>query len=207
MIESARDKIDIWKSALGIKTDADFRDIIEATRPAMDKWISRNSIPSWVEKKINNVCKSMQTNKQEDTINLHYYNNVVASAGYGSQNTNENFSLVPVSPEFLDKILKVPVKNYDIIRVFGDSMEPFAENGDLVIVDRSAEVKNGDIIIANICGDIYIKKILRDPIKQIIKLTSLNTFYQDIEITKEEAENLQIVGKVRCKFSINMKIY
>ncbi|WP_158509970.1 hypothetical protein [Campylobacter iguaniorum] len=51
MVESARDKIDIWKSALKIKTDADFRDIIEVTRPAMDKWINRNSIPSWVEKK------------------------------------------------------------------------------------------------------------------------------------------------------------
>ncbi|WP_063999635.1 S24 family peptidase [Campylobacter iguaniorum] len=158
-------------------------------------------------KKINNICKSMQNNKQDDAINLRYYSNVTASARYGSQNIDENFSLVPISPEFLDKVLRVPVKNYDIIRVFGDSMEPFAENGDLVIIDRSAEVKNGDIIIANICGDIYIKKFLRDPIKKLIKLTSLNNFYQDIEITKEEIENLQIVGKVRCKFSINMKVY
>ena len=86
-------------------------------------------------------------------------------------------------------------------------MEPFAQDGDAVVVDLDAEVKNGDIVIANIGGDAYIKKFLRDNIHKEIKLTSLNSFYQDIVLKGAEIDQLKIVGKVQCKFNINIKIF
>lgn len=86
-------------------------------------------------------------------------------------------------------------------------MEPFAQSGDNVIVDLEAEIKNGDIIVANINGDVYMKKFLRDSVHKEIKLTSLNSFYQDIILNGKEIDKLKIIGKVRCKFNINMKFY
>ena len=74
-------------------------------------------------------------------------------------------------------------------------------------MDLDAEGKNGDIVIANIGGDVYIKKFLRDTIHKEVKLTSLNSFYQDIILKGEEINQLKIIGKVRCKFNINMKIF
>ncbi len=74
-------------------------------------------------------------------------------------------------------------------------------------MDLDAEVKNGDIVIVNIGRDVYIKKFLRDTIHKEVKLTSLNSFYQDIILKGEEINQLKIIGKVRCKFNINMKIF
>ena len=52
-----------------------------------------------------------------------------------------------------------------------------------------------------------MKKFLRDAIHKEVKLTSLNSFYQDIILKGEEINQLKIVGKVRCKFNINMKVF
>ncbi|WP_169753455.1 S24 family peptidase [Campylobacter mucosalis] len=176
---------------------------------------SRTTASTWRSKGLTSSVKlkfaSMSVDKVEKPYkhkaHLRYFEDVTASAGYGSSNSSANFSLIPVSDEFLSKILKIPVKTYDVIRVFGDSMEPFAKDGDMVVVDLETEVKNGDIIIANINGDVYMKKFLRNSIHKEIKLTSLNSFYQDIVLKDNEIDELKIVGKVRCKFSIDMKIY
>lgn len=176
---------------------------------------SRNTASTWRSKGLTSSVKlkftSLSVDKvkkpQNIKVNLRYFDDVAASAGYGAINSSANFSLIPVSGEFLEKVLKVPVKNYDVIRVFGDSMEPFAQNGDMVIIDLDADIKNGDIIIANIGGDVYMKKFLRNPIQKEIKLTSLNSFYQDIVLTEDEIVELKIIGKVRCKFSLDMKVY
>ena len=52
-----------------------------------------------------------------------------------------------------------------------------------------------------------MKKFLRDSVHKEIKLTSLNSFYQDIILNGKEIDELKIIGKVRCKFNINMKFY
>lgn len=171
---------------------------------------SRNTARTWRQdgQLSKNALRKFEKLKNDNkTINIRFFNTVTASAGYGSQNDSEEFDLVPTSPEFIEKVLELPAKEYDIIKVIGDSMEPFVQDGEYVIVDRKAEIKNGDIVIANIYGDVYVKKFLRDPIKKEIKLTSLNDFYQDIMLTNSEANNLIIAGKVKAKFSINIKIF
>lgn len=176
---------------------------------------SRSTAGTWRSKGLTQNVKlkfaSMQVDnkvkKHHNELSIRYFEDVTASAGYGSQNDNENFMLVPVSSEFMENVLKLPAQNYDLIKIYGDSMEPFANNGDIVVIDRLTEIKNGDMVIANINGDVYMKKFLRNPVKNEIKLTSLNEFYQDITINSNEIDLLKIVGKVKCKFNINMKIY
>ena len=171
---------------------------------------SRNTARTWRQdgKISKNALRKFENLKSDDkTINLLFFNNVTASAGYGANNDDESFSVIPASPEFIKNVLELPAKKYDIIKIIGDSMEPFVQDGDYVTIDREAEIKNGDIVIANICGDTYIKKFLRNPIKKEIKLTSLNDFYQDIVLSGDEIENLIVVGKVKSKFSISIKMF
>ncbi|MFL1707048.1 S24 family peptidase [Campylobacter sp. MOP7] len=142
-------------------------------------------------------------------VPIRYFENVTASAGYGSNNSDESFEEFEVGADFLRTVLQVkPTKyGYDMIRVLGDSMEPFVQDGDIIVIDRHTDIKNGDVVIANLGQDTFTKKFLRDPLHNSIKLTSLSEYYQDIVLRGDEIEELRIVGKVVCKFSINMKVF
>lgn len=140
-------------------------------------------------------------------IYLNFYDNVRASAGYGSFADDSVAKKIPVSAQFLRDVLRVPVKEYDIIRAMGDSMEPFIKDNDLVLVDRTEMARNGDIVIAILEDSLYVKKYLFDPIRKIIKLTSLNDFYQDIIIKPQEQIQLTIVGKVKARFSVDISSF
>ncbi len=74
------------------------------------------------------------------------------------------------------------------VRVTGDSMEPLFFNEDIVLVEPTAEPVNGDIVIAVINGDSYIKQF-RDG-----QFISLNPKYSTIQPT--EYDNVRIVGRV-----------
>ena len=74
----------------------------------------------------------------------------------------------------LTTILRIPAKQYDVIKVLGNSMEPFLKDGDMVLVLPTHEASNGEIFIANLGGDLYVKKLLKGPIKKCIRLTSMN---------------------------------
>ena len=147
--------------------------------------------------------------EQEGPIPLRYFENVTASAGYGSQNSDKSFEPLSVSADFLKAVFGITAAKYgyDMIRIFGDSMEPFVKNGDIIFVDRQKEIMSGDVVIAEVGEDTFIKKFLRDSVHKSIKLTSLSDFYQDIVLKDDEIENLKLLGKIVCKFSINIKVF
>lgn len=135
--------------------------------------------------------------QENKIINLRFFPSVSAAAGYGTSNDDETYELIPIATKFLTKVLRVPVRQYDLINVFGDSMQPIIKNGDTLLVEPTHEARNGEIVIANISGDLYVKKLLRDPINREVKLTSMNELYKDIVMSGDELEMLKIIGIVR----------
>ena len=133
-------------------------------------------------------------------MNLRFFPSVSAAAGYGANNDNESFKNIPVTASFLTAILRIPAKEYDVINVLGNSMEPFLKDGDMVLVLPTHEASNGEIVIANLGGDLYVKKLLKDPIKKRIRLTSMNELYEDIVVEDDELDQLKIVGVVKKVF-------
>jgi SOS-response transcriptional repressor LexA len=91
------------------------------------------------------------------------------------------------------------VKGVDIIKVIGDSMEPFISNGEVVVIEKTSNAKNGEIVIANINGNVYVKRLEKDPFGKWVKLISENPEYETIKLEKNELNYLQIVGIVRAK--------
>lgn len=145
-----------------------------------------------------------QSNDDENSVSVNYYPDVIAAAGYGAINENH---LVPqimhLDRRFLEQLLNVRrFDSLDIITVFGDSMEPYISNGETVLIERHDDAKNGETVIANINGSVYIKQIKMDPFKKWIKLLSENSHYEEIELSGDDLQYLTIVGIVRAKIRI-----
>lgn len=84
--------------------------------------------------------------------------------------------------------------NFFWLRVSGDSMAPKIDNGDLILIDKGAQIDNGNIVVALIENEGFIKKV---EIKgDTITLISFNPYYPPMVFVKEEAEKIYFVGRV-----------
>jgi len=162
--------------------------------------------PQWLETGEGEMYKSnkkLQIIDEENGIEVNYYPEVYAAAGYGATNTLIEPKRIKLA-EFVLKFFGIRnFKKVDIINVLGDSMEPIFSNGDLAVVERVEsieEVKNGDTVIINIDGDVYIKKVEKIPFENKLILKSNNMLYKDILIDLDEHKNVKIVAIVRGKF-------
>lgn len=74
-----------------------------------------------------------------------------------------------------------PVPDYDFaLRVNGDSMEPMFEDGQIIFVKKcdDCDVHSGQIVIADLNGEAFVKKIDIEP--DGVRLVSLNPKYKPI---------------------------
>ena len=81
-----------------------------------------------------------------------------------------------------------------LMKTSGDSMMDAGINdGDILVVDRSIEPKNRDIVIAILEGNLTVKRLLFKTNGSVV-LKSENTAYKDIKIP--ESADLEIWGVV-----------
>lgn len=97
-------------------------------------------------------------------------------------------------------LVKRPAATY-FVRVQGDSMTGRGiHDGDLLVVDRSLDPRDGDVVIAAIDGDFTVKT-LRKGVKEVggtmkrtVSLEAANPSYSTIVL--KGASELQLFGKV-----------
>ena len=81
-----------------------------------------------------------------------------------------------------------------LMKTSGDSMMDVGINdGDILVVDRSIEPKNRDIVIAILEGNLTVKRLIFKT-NGLVVLKSENTSYKDIKIP--ESADLEIWGVV-----------
>ena len=81
-----------------------------------------------------------------------------------------------------------------LMKTSGDSMMDVGINdGDILVVDRSIEPKNRDIVIAILEGNLTVKRLIFKT-NDLVVLKSENTAYKDIKIP--ELADLEIWGVV-----------
>ena len=79
--------------------------------------------------------------------------------------------------------------------VSGESMRDAGlQDGDIIVIDKSLEPKNGDIIVAAIDGEFTIKEFRMDGSGQFAWLIPHNEDYQTIRVTQED--NFSVWGVV-----------
>ena len=112
------------------------------------------------------------------TLNMPYFENGV-SAGFPSPAEDHMHSKIDLN----NLLIENPSATY-YVRVNGDSMLGAGIlSGDLLIVDRSIEVTNNCIVVAQLDGEFTVKRIKK--IKKKTFLQAENNNYKPIEITKE----------------------
>lgn len=113
-----------------------------------------------------------------------------ASAGFGTDAQNRIIELIPIyivnEQEAAETIC---------ITVRGDSMHPKIEDGDIVQVHKQNTAETGDIVVILDGDEAFVKRFIHG--KNGVILESFNPAYPPIKFTKEESNNLRIVGVVK----------
>lgn len=167
------------------------------SRDTGSTWRNRKSIPYKVIAEFNRL-KAM---KSEDSVfldkraNITYYPNIKASAGYGFINDDE-YS-VSVDTELLDTLKVASKKNLEMIQIQGESMMPYVNNGDFAIIERTTDVRNGDIVVFNFQNDLYIKQLQKNPQTKTLSFVSSNTAFPSFSVMGDELESLLIIGVLK----------
>jgi repressor LexA len=195
---------DILSQELGNKRvlDKDISSVLEINYDNFRKQKARGSIPyyeimSFLAKKnisinwffFNQLPESLIENTSNYII-LKYQKNIIGSAGGGAINYEINTEPLIIDKQLLDHI-NSSYKYTEIIKVFGESMEPDIKDGSLVFVDKSKkEIDNKSIYLVNTKDGVFIKRlILKD---NEYYMQSINAIYNDMKI-----EEFDIIGRIK----------
>ena len=188
---------------IGVSNDNQLANFLEySSNSAIVEWNKKLTIPDKILRKYyedTNILK-----KDNDLISVNLYKDVYASAGYGTTNSELVPTKMTFDREFLKEIFNITnFNNLDIIRVIGDSMLPYIKDGEYIFVQKDIQVKNGDTIIANIDGELYVKRYYKIPFEKWIKLESDNPDYPCINLdTNEKLNSFKIIGIVKSKIKL-----
>lgn len=108
--------------------------------------------------------------------------NIAVSAGTGSYLSGDDYSEISIYSN-----PRTDAADF-AVRVYGDSMMPRYENGDILLVSKSDGVEQGELGIFAINGESYFKKYGGD------RLISLNPAYRDILLNAND--EIVCFGKV-----------
>ena len=110
---------------------------------------------------------------------------VPVSAGTGNFLDDSGYEMIE-APDY------VPAAADFALRVYGDSMEPLFQDGQIIWVKGQEVLGSGEIGIFAYSNDVYCKKLVVDGNKAYLR--SLNPDYEDIEI--KEDYGFHTIGKV-----------
>lgn len=159
---------------------------------------SFDSLNSYRKRKVIDFSKSQLSEQNREKSKIHsitenytYYVDILGavSAGTGEWLSDEQHEEITVNNE--------PPMHDFALRVNGDSMIPLFSDGQIIYVNKVDDldmVRNEQIVIAELNGDAYVKKIVFDNNRQSCQLISLNKDYQPINVT--ENDEFKVVGLV-----------
>lgn len=142
-----------------------------------------------------------KSHEKSDIVSIPYFEDVYASAGGGIINYDDVPVIMDFSEDFLRTFLRISgsLLNIHIINARGNSMEPTIQSGELLFVNPTQNeggIICGCIYVVNFDGDIYVKRIEKDPINKSLTLFSDNQTYKPIVIADENLQHCQIIGRV-----------
>ena len=196
MDQNSREILDRWKISLNIKTDKELREKLGVERPAMDKWINRNSIPDTAFKKFDQVCKSMQ--KQSNTDG-YWIKKINQKVGAGTSVDITEVDVIDEDDKFFvpATFFKTIMKNEKLrmAQVDGYSMVPMLHPDNWVIFEKTKEFK-GDGLYVIMYNDNLMVKLLQKTPRGNLYIKSTNKDYESFELDENTCGSCQIIGKV-----------
>lgn len=171
--------------------------IAEATGMSI-QWLATGEEPTTNEKFIQKSFQSSEQLLQERVSMINGYPSINVSAGFGSFNegVTQPEGQEPYSNALLAS-LGVKASNCGVFWTNGTSMAPTIADGDQMLVDFSKNEIKGDnkIYLVQNGESVWVKrvKVKWDGVELI---SDNKEEFEPITISKEDAQNLQIIGQV-----------
>lgn len=147
-----------------------------------------NKLDSKRQKKVYNFAEA-QLEQQNKVINLFDHKETVKVTAKVSAGTGITW----LGDSTYDKEVTSKPKHYDeAFEINGDSMTPLFKDGEVIFVEHTEIVENGQIAVVQIDDESFIKKVYIE--ENAMRLVSLNKDYKDI-VASDDCD-IRIVGKV-----------
>ena len=125
-------------------------------------------------------------------IELDYYPDILASCGVGCCIPTESKEKIAVTKDIISNYS--PSKRYSIVNAYGDSMQPYIHDKDLLIVEHTTEqIKDGRVYIFRYEDALYVKRLVNNITEVITK--SDNTEYKPVILDKK-TDDFEIIGQI-----------
>ena len=123
---------------------------------------------------------------------------VEASAGPGTFADSENLvDYMAFREDFIRRTLRVSPDRLILITAVGDSMQPTISPGDLLLIDRGVDRIVDDAIYVLVKqGELIVKRV-QQFFDGAVTVRSDNAAYVEETIAPEDAEQIQVAGRVR----------
>lgn len=174
-------KGNVINDKLRVKLLTTFDDLNDKNKRKVVDYADTQLKDQWREENIHSI-NELQRTYTVDVLGA-------VSAGTGEWLDEEQHNHVAVSEQ-------PPVYDF-AVQVNGDSMEPMFADGQIIYVKRvegTEEVRDNQIVIAELNGNAYVKKIAFDGDRGSCRLISLNRKYTDIIVKPDDS--FKVIGVV-----------
>lgn len=132
---------------------------------------------------------------QADTncIDLDYFSDVWASCGTGAVVFEETSEKLSVPTSLIQNYSKS--NKYSVINARGDSMQPFLQDRDKLIVEHwnGGQIIDNCIYVFRYANELFVKRLVKNITQIVIK--SDNPLYEPIKITDKD-QNFEVIGQI-----------
>lgn len=139
---------------------------------------------------------SLSGNTNDDCVLIDYYPGVFGSCGGGAFVLSEQKELIQV-PKKLFKTFS-SVKKYSVITAVGESMQPYIQPKDKLIVEHwnGEQIKDNSVYVFCYRDEIFVKRLIKNIDEIVIKSDNPDPMYRPRYIEKDDINNVTIVGQI-----------
>lgn len=149
----------------------------------------------YVDKLANEYAsKKISLIKTQETVDIDYYPDVFGSCGTGTFVLSQQKEKISVPKRYIEDFSSL--KQYSIIKAYGDSMMPYIQDRDELIVEHynNEQIKDNRVYVFRLGDKFFIKRLVLNINQVVIK--SDNTMYEPVIIKGSDLEDFQIIGKI-----------
>lgn len=129
----------------------------------------------------------------DNCVDIDYFSDVWASCGTGSMVFEETAEKLSVPKSLIQNYSQN--KKYSVINSRGDSMLPFIQDRDKLIVEhwQGGQIIDNCIYVFRYANELFVKRLVKNITQIVIK--SDNTLYEPIKISDKD-QDFEVIGQI-----------
>ena len=142
-----------------------------------------------------NNQNTIEQEEREETVLMDYYPEVFGSCGTGIFELSQEKEQIRVPKRAICTTIS-PLKKYSVINAYGNSMCPYIQDKDKLIIEHwnNEQIIDNRIYVFVYKSSIFIKRLVKN-INQLV-IISDNKDYDVIKLSEKDMNNVHIIGQI-----------